>query len=87
MADVPSTKDLIQESRGNLEEPEIRVWCHPHYINEEGDDYYEVFDKFSDALEFIRIHPEAEEVPLIAFRGRELNLWAMEEVKWEPVTA
>jgi len=70
MVNVPSTIDIVQQVEGNLEIPEIRVWCHPG-----GDDCYEVFDTFEQALNFIKEHPEAEEVPLIAFRGRELNIF------------
>jgi len=74
---VPATKDLIQECEGNLEIPEIRVWCHPHVIGEEGDDYFYKFDSFDDAMKYIKEHPEAERIPLIAFRGYELNLFDM----------
>jgi hypothetical protein len=74
---VPAAKDLIQESRGNLEVPEIRVWCHPHRVGKNGDDYYEVFESFKKALEFIKFSKEAEGVPLIAFRGYELNIFEM----------
>jgi len=76
MVNVPATKDMIQEVEGNIENtPEIRVWCHPHKIEENGSDYYYTFPTFSDALQFIQTHPEAEDVPLVAFRGYELNLW------------
>lgn len=77
---VPATTDVIQEVDGNLECPEIRVWVHPHKIGEDGEDTYFVFEGFEQALEFIETHPEAEESPLIAFRGYELNLWDMEPV-------
>jgi len=77
---VPATTDMIQETRGKLESPEIRVWCHPHRIGEDGDDTYVVFEGFKEAEEFIQSHPEAEDTPLIAFRGYELNLWNMEPV-------
>ena len=76
MVEVPSTKDLTQRKE-KLEIPVIRVWCHPHRIGKSGDDYYKVFGTFSQALAFIKRHREAEKVPLIAFRGRELNLWAL----------
>lgn len=77
---VPAMKDVIQESAGNLEVPEIRVWCHPPKVGQSGDDYWMVFDTFQEALDFIAKHPEAESAPLIAFRGYELNLWEMEPV-------
>lgn len=78
MVKVPATKDLIQEVEGNREIlPEIRVWCHPHRINEAGDDYYYVFPTFLEALDYIQTHPEAENDPLVAFKGYELNLWAI----------
>jgi hypothetical protein len=74
---VPATKDVIQESRGNLEVPEIRVWCHPHFVEEGGEDFYEVFGNFGEAVEFIKTDKRAEKVPLIAFRGYELNIFDM----------
>jgi len=77
---VPVTIDMLQEMDGNLQVPEIRVWCHPHRIGKSGDDYYEVFDSFEKALNFISSRQEeAEDVPLIAFRGYEINLWEMAE--------
>ena len=75
---VPALKDAIQEVGGNLEIPEIRVWCHPHYIDKDGDDYYYTFKSFKYALTFIAKHREAEDQPLIAFRGYELNIFGME---------
>ena len=72
---VPACKDLTQ-SKEKLVIPEIRVWCHP----ESGkDDYYKVFDSFLEAIKFISKHKEAEDIPLIAFRGYELNLWGMKK--------
>jgi len=79
--EVPATKDVIQEFRGNLEVPEIRVWCHPHYIDQPGSDYYRKFRSFEKALEFIKSHPEAEKHPLVAMKGYEMNLFAIEELK------
>lgn len=79
--EIPVSIDLIQEYGEILTEPEIRVWCHPHYINKSGDDYYMVFDTFKDALKFIGKHKEAENVPLVAFRGYEINLFAIDELK------
>jgi hypothetical protein len=83
---VPATKDLIQESRGNLEVPEIRVWCHPHFLEESGGDYYEVFDNFREAIEFTKTNRRAEKVPLIAFRGYELNIFDMKPEKLKSKT-
>lgn len=77
---VPATTDMIQEVEGKLDAPEIRVWCHPHRIREEGEDHYSVFESFKEALAFIEDHPDAEDSPLVAFRGYELNLWDMEPV-------
>ena len=77
---VPATTDVLQEVHGDLEIPEIRVWCHPHKIGKTGDDYYQVFATFKEALGFISSHPEAEDIPLVAFKGYELNLWDMEPV-------
>lgn len=51
--------------------PEIRVW---HHSNK--GDSYKVFSTFQKAFQFIKMHPEAEEIPLIAINGCELNLFA-----------
>lgn len=72
---VPATIDLIQEVEGNLEVPEIRVWCHPHKINKSGDDFYQKFYSFKEAIHFVEIRPEAERSILIAFRGYEFDLF------------
>jgi len=77
--EIPVSRDLIQKFRGNLEVPEIRVWCHPHYIETSGEDYYQVFESFKEAITFIETHFEAEGIPLIAFRGYEINLFAIDE--------
>jgi hypothetical protein len=74
MVTVPSTIDMVQEVEGNLKTPEIRVWCHPHRIGKDGDDYYYIFDTFKEALDFIKKHQEAEDAPLLAIAGYELNL-------------
>ena len=75
---VPATIDAIQEAVGKFETiPEIRVWVHPHKIGSQGSDTYITFSTFLEALVFIEAHPEAEKVPLVAFRGYELNLWDM----------
>lgn len=76
MLEIAQTIDVIQECEGNLAMPEIRVWSHPHKIGKSGDDYYDVFDSFKQAHKFIESHPEAEENPLIAFRGHEINIYA-----------
>ena len=81
MVDVPATNDIIQECEGNLQRPEIRVWCHPHKIGKSGDDYYDTFESFEDAINFIEDHEEAEDAPLIAIKGYELNVFAIEERK------
>jgi len=73
---VPVIQDTIQELKGDLQVPEIRVWCHPS----EGGDYYEVFQTFQKALEFINTHIESEAMPLIAFRGYEIDIFAIGEV-------
>lgn len=72
---IAALKDCIQEVRGNLEVLEIRVWCHPHLNGESGDDYWHTFDSFSEAFDFIKSHKEAEDQPLLAFRGYEINLF------------
>ena len=73
---VPVIQDTIQELKGDLQVPEIRVWCHPS----EGGDYYEVFQTFQKALEFTNTHIESEAVPLIAFMGYEIDIFAIGEV-------
>ena len=78
---IPTLVDMIQQTDGNLEVPEIRIWCHPHIIDASGDDYFRVFSNFNAAVEFIKTHPEAEKQPLIAFRGYEINLWEMKEAE------
>jgi len=77
--EIPVLNDVIQDFKGNLKVPEIRVWCHPHYVGEHGDDYYEVFDTFQKALDFIAHNKKAEDAPLIAFKGYEINLWEIKE--------
>ena len=74
---IPSTIDMTQNSE-KLTTPEIRVWCHPHFIGKEGEDYYKVFFSFARAENFIKKHKEAERIPLVAFRGYEVNLYQIE---------
>ena len=71
-----TTIDLLQGNK-KLKTPEIRVWCHPHYIGKDGDDYYNVFEGFKEAMDFIKEHKEAEKIPLVAFNGLEINLWSI----------
>jgi len=71
---IPMTKDVLQIG-SPLEVPEIRVWCHPHKVGRTGSDSYFVFKTFKEALEFCAQSDEAEEIPLIAFRGYEINLF------------
>jgi hypothetical protein len=73
--EIPTLKDLTQDKP--ITTPEIRVWCHPHNINLMGDDYYEIFNSFKDAEDFIRTHKEAEPMPLIAFAGYEINIYEL----------
>ena len=75
---VPVLKDTIQEVGVKLKIPEIRVWCHPPKIGKDGEDYYYMFGSFKGALAFIAKHKEAEDYPLIAFRGYELSIFRME---------
>jgi hypothetical protein len=76
--EIPTLIDFNQTEK-HLTTPEIRVWCHPHYIELSGDDYYEVFNSFAEAEDFIKTHPEAEEVPLIAFKGVEINIYEINQ--------
>lgn len=73
---IPYARDLIQQETMILS-PEIRVWCHPHKVGQSGDDYYNVFPTFAEAETFIREHPEAEDQPLIAFAGKEINIYEL----------
>ncbi len=75
MLEITQLKDVIQETEGNLDVPEIRVWCHPHKVGKSGDDRYEVFSSFKEAHDFIESNDEAEESPLIAFAGHEINIY------------
>ena len=69
--------DMIQEGTCNLTIPEIRVWYHPP----EGDDCFKVFDTFQEAADFIKGNPTAEDVPLVAFKGWELNIFDIDPPK------
>lgn len=74
---IPYLNDVIQEANGNLLLPEIRVWSHPHKIGKPGSDYYNTFESFKEAHDFILKHKEAEETPLIAFAGKEINIYGL----------
>ena len=80
---VPVTVDVLQEIDGNLDMPEIRVWCHPHRVNRKGGDYYWVFPSFRSAMGYIKRTKSAERHPAIAFRGYEFDLFAVKEHKEE----
>jgi len=74
---IATTIDLTQKKKFKI--PEIRVWCHP---KNGGDDYYHIFVSFDAAIKFIMENKTSkkfhvEEIPLIAFDGREINLWSM----------
>lgn len=71
---VPAAGDMTQ-TQEKLVIPEIRVWCHPHYIGEKGGDYYRLCSTFADAHKFIAEHREAEPFPVIAFDGYEFNIY------------
>ena len=75
---VPYTIDVLQEEK-KLTVPEIRVWCHPHRVDESGDDHYEVFPTFQDAVKFCKTNKEAESNPLIAIGGYEINIFDLDE--------
>jgi hypothetical protein len=87
LVNVPSAIDVMQSKKPIEDIPEIRVWCCPHRQiggikpEQKGDDYYEVFGSFKEALAFIDKHPEAENEPLIAFKGFELNIFDMKSAK------
>ncbi len=73
---VPMLIDCLQEFGDIREMPEIRVWCH-----EGGDDSFRPFETFEAAWKYINSAKGKKEccesVPLLAFRGFELNLWDM----------
>ena len=71
---IVGLRDATQGA-AELKQPEIRVWCHPHKIGGSGDDWYEVFNSFREAQDFIKTHKEAEDTPLIAINGYELNIF------------
>lgn len=73
---VPTLKDLTQHDLKILDKPEIRVWCHPHYIKKEGSDYFYKFESVQEAEIFIKSHKEAENKILFAFNGYEYDLFA-----------
>lgn len=78
--EIPATTDIMQYEKKIIDIPEIRVWCHPHRIGGKGDDYFLTFDGFKEAFEFINKNKVlAEDVPLIAFRGFELNIFEMKK--------
>lgn len=67
-------KDIIQETRGRLKHPQVRVWVHP---KKGGDDYYYTFKTLCKAKDFIFKFPKSkgrvEDTPLIAFGGYEMT--------------
>lgn len=77
---VPMLIDVLQEFGETLETPEIRVWCHGG-----GDDAFETFKTFEDAQTFINSaagkKARCESVPLLAFRGFELNLYELPQLE------
>lgn len=75
MLNITQTVDIIQEGDINLIIPEIRVWSRPYKIGKPGNDYFDVFESFREAHQFIDGHPEAEEAPLIAFQGYEIDIY------------
>lgn len=72
---VRAINDEIQNDKGIInDKPDIRVWCHPHHIGQDGEDYYKTFKNVQEANDFIRNHKEAEKRPLFAFNGYEFDL-------------
>lgn len=63
--------------------PEIRVWCHPAKLGKGEADYYHVFPTFTEAISYIRTNKEAEDAPLIAFKGYEINIFDVPSLKQE----
>jgi hypothetical protein len=75
---VAIAEDIMQH-KNKLHYPEIRVWCHPHAIGKNGSDYYYTFDNFAEAFNFINRHTEAEDIPLIALEGYEINIFTLRD--------
>lgn len=73
--------DLIQKYGKKLRKSQIRVWCHPHYIGENGDDYWYIFKTLRGARMFIKISQEAEREPVIAVDGYEFTVREYREYK------
>jgi hypothetical protein len=75
MSKYPKVKDpklvgkypgLVKSGGGHVwdEVLEYRVWCHPHYgasDQDDGDDYYYVFETYEEALEFPENNAGSEE--------------------------
>jgi len=81
---IPVLIDVIQKYGTLCKIPEIRVWCHPHHLKKQGDDYYYVFESFKDAFEFIKDNkPLADAIPMIAYNGYEINIFDIKEIKQE----
>lgn len=73
-------EDVIQRKESNLEVPEIRVWCHSHNVGNLKGDYYYAFDTFQDAVDFCARTKTAENNPILAFRGYEINLYTIDDL-------
>jgi len=73
---VPATIDWDQRKK-KFKQPEIRVW----WRGSEGATY-KTFDSFDDANDFIKSHPGAEKIPLIAMDGYEINIYDMKKKKY-----
>jgi len=75
--EVSAMKDAIQESNGLKMIPEIRVWHHPLKAGRKGQDCYVVCESFKEAIKHIGSSDDAEEHPLIAFKGWELDIFTI----------
>ena len=73
---VPATIDFHQRKQ-KLKTPEIRVW-----FRGKGDADYKTFDSFEEAESFIKSNSNAEDVPLVAVDGYELNIFDMKVRKY-----
>jgi hypothetical protein len=71
---MKKTIDVIQKYGKVLKEPEIRVWCHPHYIGRRGSDYYRVFENITKAFNYARNTKSAEKNIFLAVNGYEYSL-------------
>jgi len=75
IAIIPGKVDMTQLDH-KIDIPQIRVWVHP---KDGGEDRFEIFPSFEEAIEFAVHDDEAEDMIFLAFAGYELNIMGMAE--------